>query len=197
MRRLKAVLVLCGLVVLAGGCASAPSRFYTLSPVPLASPGSGAPGLPIVVGPVTVPEVVDRPQIVLRVGSNRVTLDELNRWASSLQDEIGRTVAQDLMARLSTPNVTLSTQTPVPDPAYRVTISVQRFESALGDAATLDAAWTVRRAKEEATRTGRTTLREPAQGATHEALVAAHSRAVDRLSQDIADAIVSLERRER
>jgi uncharacterized protein len=191
MSGLSRIGILLWCVVLTVGCASTPSHYFTLSAVPMASPGSGAPGLPIVVGPVTVPEMVDRPQIVLRVGVNRVTLDELNRWASSLQDEIARTVAQNLMARFGTPNVSLSSQTPIPDAAYRVTIAVQRFESALGDAATLDALWTVRRTKEESTRTGRTTLREPAQGATHDALIAAHSRAIGRLSQDIADAIAS------
>jgi uncharacterized lipoprotein YmbA len=192
MSRLNGIGILSWCVALTVGCASAPSHFYTLTPTPMASPGSGPPGLSIVVGPVTVPEVVDRPQIVLRVGTNQVTLDEFNRWASSLQDEIARTVAQNLMARFGTPNVALASQRPTPEPGFRVTIVVQRFESALGDAATLDAQWTVRRAREEAIRTGRTTVSESARGGAHDALASAHSRAIGRLSEDIAEAIASL-----
>lgn len=195
MLRLTALALLCGLLALAGGCASDPSRHYTLSPAPVNAPGGSRADLAVVVGPVTVPEVVDRPQIVLRVGANEVRLDELNRWASSLQDEIARTVAQNLMARLGTPNATASAQAPKNEAGYRVSIAVQRFESALGDSATLDALWTVRKAKEGATRTGRTTVTESASGKDLDAVVAAHSRAIGRLSEDIAAAIVSFERR--
>ncbi|MHC1743648.1 MAG: membrane integrity-associated transporter subunit PqiC [Syntrophobacteraceae bacterium] len=195
MSRLTAVTFLCGFLTLAGGCTSAPSRHYTLSPTPVMSPGSSRPDLAIVVGPVTVPELVDRPQIVLRVGVNEVRLDELDRWASSLQDEIAHAVAQNLMARLGTPHVTVAAQGAKSDAAYRVTVAVQRFESALGDSATLDALWTVRRAKEEAARTGRTTVSEPAAGKSLDGVVAAHSRAIGRLSDDIGDAIGSFDRK--
>ncbi len=193
MLRLTAVTLLCGLLALAGGCASAPSRHYTLSAAPVIAPGSSRADLAIVVGPVTVPEVVDRPEIVLRVGANEVRLDELNRWASSLQDEIARTVAQNLMTRLGTSNVATSALASKSEAGCRVSIAVQRFESALGDSATLDALWTVRKAKEEPARTGRTTVTEQASGKTLDAVVAAHSRALGRLSDDIAEAIVSIE----
>ncbi len=195
MLRLTAITLLCGLLALAGGCSSAPSRHFTLSAAPVIAPGSSQPDLAIVVGPVTVPEMVDRPQIVLRVGANEVRLDELNRWASSLQDEIARTVALNLKTRLGTSNVTASAQAPKNEAGYRVSIAVQRFESALGDSAALDALWTVRRSREEVARPGRTTVTEPATGKTLDAVVAAHSRAIGRLSEDIADAILSIERK--
>ena len=68
-------------------------------------------------------------------------------------------------------------------------INVQTFESVPGEAATLSALWTVRRVKDGKTQIGRTALREPTQGIGYNALAAAHSRALGRLSQDIADAI--------
>lgn len=193
MRHWTALALLYGIVSLAGGCASAPSHFYTLDPVAPAAPGPLAPGAVVVVGPVAVPEVVDRPQMVLRTGPNRMTLDELNRWASSLQDEIAHAVAQNLTARLGTSNVTVSAQGVKPDGALRVAIQIQRFESAPGEAVRLDALWNVRRSGEDTVRTGRTTVSEPAQASTLDALVAAHSRALGRLSDDIAHAIRSIE----
>jgi uncharacterized lipoprotein YmbA len=77
---------------------------------------------------------------------------------------------------------------------YRTVIEVQQFDSSLGQAATLDAVWAVSRSKDGKSQTGRTTTREPTSDGSFDALAAAHSRAVGRLSQDLADAIRQLER---
>jgi uncharacterized lipoprotein YmbA len=90
---------------------------------------------------------------------------------------------------LGTPRVTQFPQGADANAEYRVAIEVQRFESVPGESATLDAVWTVRRMKDGQARTGRTTIREPVQDAQFDALAAAHSRAVARLSQDIAGAV--------
>ena len=195
MRGLAAIALSCALVILAAGCASSPSsRFYTLSATLSASTAPPADAtssnLSVAVGPVSVPAAVDRPQIVVSTGPNQVQLDEFNRWASPLQDNIARVVAENLIAMLGTPRVT---QTLSVDAGYRAVIEVQRFESALGEATTLDAVWTVRRAKDGKSQTGRTTVREPAPGTSYDALAAAHSRAVARLSRDIADAVRALD----
>ena len=76
----------------------------------------------------------------------------------------------------------------------RVAIEVQSFESAPGEAATLNAVWIVRRTRDGKAETGRTTVREPAQDKGYDALAAAHSRALARMSQDIADAVRTLDR---
>jgi hypothetical protein len=92
---------------------------------------------------------------------------------------------------LGAPSVTLFPQTSGADAQFRVAIEVQRFESREGEAATLDAVWTVRLVQGGGSRTGRTTVREPVQAPGYEALAAAHSRAVAQLSADIAQAIRS------
>jgi uncharacterized lipoprotein YmbA len=193
MRHLVALPTLCTLVALAAGCASTPaSRFYTLSAAP--TPAAASSDLSVVVGPLSVPAVVDRPQIVVRVGPNQVRPDEFNRWASPLQNNIARVVAENLVAMLGTPRVTLSSQTVNAEAEYRAAIEVQRFESALGEAAILDAVWTVSRTKDDKSKTGRTTVREAVSETGYDALAAAHSRAIARLSRDIADAVQALDR---
>lgn len=193
MRHLVALPTLCALVALAAGCASTPaSRFYTLSAAP--TPAAASSDLSVVVGPVSVPAEVDRPQIVVRVGPNQVRPDEFNRWASPLQANIARVVAENLVAMLGTPRVTLSSQTVNAEAEYRAAIEVQRFESAAGEAATLDAVWTVSRTKDDKSKTGRTTVREAVSETSYDALAAAHSRAIARLSRDIADAVRALDR---
>jgi hypothetical protein len=132
--------------------------------------------------------------MVVSTGSNQVRVDEFNLWAAPLQNNILRVVAENLVVLLGTPHVTLFPQTLNTDAEYRVAIEVQRFESTLGQAATLDAVWTVRRTKDGKTETGRTTVREAVQENSYDALAAAHSRAVARLSQDIANAARVLDR---
>ena len=192
MHRLLAVVIPSVLAVLAAACASTPSRFYQLS-ANSSTPGPAS-SLSVAVGPVAVPASVDRPQVVVIVGPNQVRLDEFNRWAAPVQNEIARVVAENLVAMLGAPRVTISPQTLAAGADYRAAIEVQRFESTPGQAATLDAVWTVSRAKDGRAQTSRTTVREPAQEQGYDALVAAHSRAVARLSQAIADAVRGLER---
>jgi uncharacterized lipoprotein YmbA len=189
---LQQQIVLWGLLALVSGCASTPSRFYTLSAESAATPSSSK--LSVVVGPVSVPASVDRPEIVITTGPNQLRLEEFDRWASPLQDEIGRAVAENLVGILHTPHVTLASQDLGTGARYKVIIGVQKLESMPGKAAVLDAAWSVRRTKDGKTITGRTTVRETLHEPGYEALAAAHSRAVARLSRDIAKAVRSLNR---
>ena len=192
MERLVALAIVCMLAALTAGCASSPSRFYTLSAT--ATPSAPSSKLSVAVGPVSVPAAVDQPQIVVSTSANQVTFDDFNRWASPLQDNIARVVAENLVALLGTPRVTLFPQTLNADVDYRVQIEIRNFESAPGKSALLDAVWTVRRTKDGKTETGRTSAREKVDDNGYEALAAAHSRGVARLSQDIADAVRTLDR---
>ena len=178
-------------LILLGGCASPNSRFYTLSSTATATAPPSE--LAVAVGPVSVPAAVDRAEIVVTTGPNQVHLDEFNRWASPLKDEVSRVVTENLVALLGTPRVTQSAQSLSGDVTYRVTIEVQRFDSAPGDSATLDALWTVRRPKDDKSLTGRTAAREPISGLGYEDIAAAHSRALARMSRDIANAVWALE----
>ena len=184
----RVVLLMC--VAFAAGCASPPSRFYTLSAT--AAPGTTASKLTIAVGPVSVPAAVDQPQIVVNTSTNQVTFDEFNRWASPLQDNIARVVADNLVVILGTPRVTLFPQPLNTEVDYRVQIEVRNFESVPGKSAALDAVWTVRRTKGGKSETGRSSAREPLQDSSYDALAAAHSRGIARMSADIADAVQAL-----
>jgi uncharacterized lipoprotein YmbA len=192
MRRLNALLIPVVTLMLASGCSSTPtSHFYTLSAATV--PAAPASKISVAVGPVSVPAEVDQPQIVVSTGPNQVQFDEFNRWAAPLQNAITRVVAENLVAMLGTPHVTLFSQVLSADTEYRVAIEVQGFVSAPGESAALDAVWTVRRMQDGSAETGRTTVREPVKEKGYDALAAAHSRAIAQMSQDIADALRRLE----
>src|SRR5690242_18693638 len=88
----------------AAGCASAPSHFYTLDST-AAGDGAPAASYAVLVGPVSVPAVVDRPEFTVQIATNRVEVDEFNRWAAPLNENIARVVAGDLVVLLGTPHV--------------------------------------------------------------------------------------------
>lgn len=202
-RSLAALCTACAMTAFAAGCASTStpaSRFYTLAgtAAPAAPAAAARPGLAVDVGPVRVPALVDRPQIVVGAGANEVRLEEFHRWAVPLQEDLARVIADNLLALLGASRVSAFPQTTGADTGagadYRVAIEVQRFESEPGASAALDAAWTVRRLKDGREHPGRSGAREPVQDKSFEALAAAHSRAAARLSQDIAEIIRQLEK---
>jgi len=192
MRNRTTLAVLGILAAAAAGCASPRSDFYALSPSSKAVPATAE--YSVSVGPVSVPEIVDRPQIVVRTGPNEVFIDEFHRWGSPLRDDIARIVAENLSALLGAPQVSVFRHPTSTAATYRAAVDVMAFESVPGGSAALDAVWLVRGAGDRAVVPGRTTVREAVSGDGFAALVAAHSRALGTLSGDIADAIRRLER---
>ncbi|MFL9991056.1 PqiC family protein [Paraburkholderia sediminicola] len=172
------------------GCASSPkSDFYTLS---AAAPQTGnPPAVPIAVliGVVTVPDLVDRPQIVVRSGDNTVDIDEFARWADPLKSQIPRVVRADLGQLLNSSMVSTYPMGGDSASAYRVQLDIQRFDAALGDAVTVDVLWSVAPPGKKPPLSGRSTVHEPCTGAGFDGVVAAYSRALGTVSRDIAVAI--------
>jgi hypothetical protein len=174
-------------VVLAG-CSSPPkTSFYTLTPA--AAPAraeSKAPAYSVAIGSVGIPESLDRPQVVLRTGANQLQISEFERWAGPLKSEIALAIAENLKPLLGGASVFTYPQGMSAD--VTVSVDVQRFDSALGEAATVEVLWQVRPVK-GAARSGRSLVREAAGGPGYDALVAAHGRALAAVSGELAAAI--------
>ncbi|MGH8662719.1 MAG: PqiC family protein [Burkholderiales bacterium] len=183
--------MLAALLMLLAACASAPKeRFYTLTD----GVGSAGATLPsqdyaVVVGPVFVPDVVDRPQFVLRMVGSEVKIADQARWAEPLRQAIGRVVAVNIAHGLNNARVSSQAQGSTGEADFRVVIDVQRFDSAPGVTATIEVTWTVRRIMSGEQETARVRIEEPVSGPDYEALVAAHARAIARVSDGIVTAI--------
>ena len=169
------------------GCGTSPkSNFYTLGPE--AVPAKTQTSYSVAIGAVTVPDMVDRPQIVIRAGANQVVISDFDRWVGSLKGEISRAIADNLTQMLDGAIVYAYPQGATVTADYKVMVDVQRFDSALGDAATIEVLWQVRPVKGEP-KNGRSAVREATGGGGYDALVAAHSRALAAVSRDIANAL--------
>ncbi|MGB5218202.1 MAG: PqiC family protein [Smithella sp.] len=192
MNRLAASIFFFTALALTAGCASSPQRFYTLNSTPAPKATQQA-NYSVSVGPVSVPAVVNRPQIVVRTDPHRVSINEFDRWASPLKDDIARVIVENLMTLLGTTQITIFPSSLASDTSYRCIIDILHFDSEPGKAATLDALWKVSSTKDGPIHHGRTTITEPAQDSDFAALVAAHSRALGQLSVEIAAAIREIE----
>jgi uncharacterized protein len=106
--------MLATLSALLSACASAPEHLYTLETT-APHPAPARPDRHVVlVEPVSVPELVDRPQLVVREGKYNVVVREQERWAIPLKEMLPQIVANDLGTRcpgadfLSIPETTSS-----------------------------------------------------------------------------------------
>ena len=185
------------LFVLAGCSSTPPTAFYTLNslddPFPQNSEAGTLSDIVIGVGPIVLPEYLDRPQIVTRSTSNRLDVNEFQQWGGSLKEDFSRVLIQNLSLQLASNRVRVY---PSPEPIdldYRVFIDVQQFDGRLGEGVRLNAVWTLMDEHAgEPLAVRRFDQLAPASEPTYEALVAAHSNALLVLSFMIADAIRKL-----
>ena len=179
-------------LVLLAGCASAPpERFYSLSNgMGVAEAPAARAAYYIEVPAVTVPQQVARNQLVVSTGAGRIDLLEQERWSSPPAAEIGQALSLAISGELGTIDVF---RTPTPDsaPVYRISTNVQRFESAPGQYALIDAVWSVRLVGSTKVLTCRSVANEQV-AAGYDALVAGHRRAVARVAADISKAVRGL-----
>jgi hypothetical protein len=193
----SAFALICAGTLLLTGCASAPdAHFYTLlgnSGVPYGSDNATSSGASIAIGSVTLPETVDRAELVIRTGANRVMVMDSQRWAESLKSAIPRVIADDVSKLLGGAMVSVQSDNASRDAKYLVSIDITRFDSTLNEAATIEAFWSVRLAAGGPTKSGKSAFRIPVHGGGFDELVAAHALALAGLSGEIAVKITAME----
>lgn len=189
--------ILLALLAAVAGCTSAPSsqRLYALKPIAAQGAASPAAGPTIVVGPVTVPELVDRPQWVVQQGDHGVRILEGHRWAEPLRDALARTLATNLGRLLGSDRVITWRQAAASRAEARLTVDVSAWEARVGEQVTIEILWTFSQSGREGSLAHRSSVTEAAAGPTHDDLAAAFDRAVLRLAEDAARFVANATRR--
>lgn len=182
-----------------GGLAIAPAclrrtevRYYTLA--------GGAPTRPVRAAPVaytvhvaaaSVPEALDRPELVLRLSDTEVAVDEHHRWAEPLRTGIARAVADGLARQLDGALVSASDQkTTQPTSDVELTMDVRRLDVSLADGIAVDIAWRARWANDGPTRTGRSAVHQRGgKPGGYDGAVAACAAALDAVAGEIARSV--------
>ena len=193
-----------GLVGLMGCAKSEPTRFYILdSGAGLEAVETGTStrqGVAIGVGPVEIPQYLDRPQIVTRNGVNSLELGEFDQWAGRLSEDFSRVLAEQLSEVLATDNVSVFPWSGSTLVDYQITVKVLAFEADAAGTSALDARWEITDAKtKQPLVSARSRLRQGSPPATekprtpeeYQAIVASMSDNLAALARDMAERIAA------
>lgn len=169
MKRFSAI-ALAGAAALAlaaclAGCASKPTLYYTLANPATAqgagsasavngtgasAPGADAAPLYIELAPLSLPERLARPQMVVKQNgdaSAQVEVLEQHRWASSFEDELRDALSSGVASRLGAFDASKGGRQNS-QPVYRIAVQVRRFDAIEGARVDGSFSWTVKRSDE-------------------------------------------------
>ena len=179
--------------VMAGGCVgrSPEVRYYELEPI-LGGDSARTDTPSIAVGPITLPRVLDRPQMVTRLSATELSIDDFHRWGSGLEAEFLSALGQNLSGLLGTHRVAIYPGDSF-DTDYRVMADVRDFQADANDEVLLKIQWIIEDAREDETLVVReSVIRKTATSSSPASRVEAHNEALAELSREIAAAIQSL-----
>jgi len=197
MNKLAAMVTL--IIAVTAGCRGdiRPVTYYTLSSVQDTASGilqlSGD-EFSIGVGPIGFPDYLNRPYIASRDDSTKIVYSETHRWAGLLERDLAGVVAQDLSVILKTNRVRTYPWSGSFQPRYQVWLDVIRFDGRLREQARLNVIWRVLDHSQsgQPVVVRRSVITEPVGDESsddYDALVSAQSRALERMSREIADVI--------
>jgi uncharacterized lipoprotein YmbA len=183
---------------LGGGSQAPPTKYYVLNSLYTAEnknqPVADIKEAVVVIGPLTLTQVLDRPQIIIRHSSNEIRVSDLDRWAAPLHENFVRVMVDNLAVLLARGRV-IRFPAPRSLPVdYQVIMEVTRFDGKPGDEVVLRARWAIFGDNGETVLLKQqSVLNEPTGGDTIAEMVSAQSRLVARFSRDIAEALKILE----
>ncbi len=182
-------------IILLGCSHTPPTRHYDLGPLPERGVSERKEACASIgIGPVKIPEYLNRSGIVTRVSSNELMVGEFDKWAEPLEESLPRVLAENLSSLLCTNAVLIFPWGGTIPLDYRIYVDVIRMDGKLGESAILDVSWTIMGGAEKkgVLAMERSSYKEPAGGPNHGDYVAAQSRNVGALSRDIAKAVKNL-----
>jgi uncharacterized lipoprotein YmbA len=200
LRTKRMLLLFSGALLLLTACGTTePSRFYLLSadvdPSSVRQESGIGEEMAIEIGPVTLPEYLNRPQIVTRMGQNKIVLAEFDRWAEPLDENFARVLLENLSCLLSTDRLTLFPDKGSMTYPYRIVVDVTRFDADELGTVTFSARWALLGENGEALLRRKTDIvKQEAEEGDYPSIVQSESGALADLCQEIAAAVGELPR---
>jgi len=128
---------------LAGCAAQPPTHYYDLTPVVTSGQPLLKQSLTLGVGPVTMPDVLDRPGVVTRLQGTNVNVANFHIWAGELKPAFTRVLAASVAGATQLDQVWPSPWDNRFRPEYQVRVFVDRFSGELNGAVELNLSWTL------------------------------------------------------
>jgi hypothetical protein len=185
------------MTLLMAGCGtSPPAKFYTLTPVIAPQPTEKVVETEkanlVAIGPVEIPEYLDRPEIVTRAEQNQLILSEYNLWGGGLKADINRVLIENISSSLAADGIPIITWRGTISEAHRVPVVINRFDGSLNESIVLKARWALLEKEGKTFEYVRDTIITiPVKGSSYGSVVAAMSEALGELGKEIAAGIRS------
>lgn len=181
------------------GCALEvkPNRLYLLS-------GLDAPSTPstkrtkasptLGIGPVSLPDYLDRPEIVTRPSANTLQVSALDRWGGKLEDNVAAVLSDNLIVLLSIDEIVPYPWRRTDRVDYQIRVFVTRFERGPDGAVDLHAGFAIfgGQRMDKLLRAERVRIRADVDGSSYEATAKAMSDALADFSRKIAAAVADV-----
>ena len=140
---MKSLLILCAIGLLYACATSRQDNFYILvaEPQSAAQPAS-TPTTPVALK-VTLPSLIDRPEMILNTSADGVRVLEHERWGAPLGDLVAQTLAQNIERRrgdllVGGPAAARATSVPI-----RINIDVVQMIARQGDRVSIETHWRI------------------------------------------------------
>jgi hypothetical protein len=178
---------------LLAGCGASPvPRFYVLAALPAPPAVDAGAEAEVGVGPLELPDYLDRPQIVTRSGQNELRLAEFDRWGEALKDNAAEVLAENLSVLLPSKKVSVYPWKRSEGVRYQVAVKIVRFDRAESGETVLQARWRILDANGAELLARQSRYAETASGEDYAATVAAMNRALAQFSRELANAVNGL-----
>ncbi len=178
------------LMVLLAACGSSPrNNYYLLTSDVTEAPSGNSPSIGI--GPIAVPEYLNRTSLVYSKQGNRLQISSTERWAEPLEAGIIRIMSANLASQLDTQDIRSFPWGPAQSPDYGVAVSLWQLD-ANEQRALLAAEWRiVHPASGDSVARRIVTLQQPMPGGEFnvDQIARAYSELFEQLSTLISEAI--------
>ena len=190
---IKPIIFLTLILILCSCSRTGPSRFYILSSFSDAGSVLSKSSLIIGVGPVDIPDYLERPQIITRTSQNNLVLAEFDKWAGSLKHDIPLVIAENLSAVLNTDHVFVYPWKGMLPVQYQIKVEIIRFDAEPEKQAVLTAHWLILgKNGRKVLKMKKSKISWPIKEKGYDAIVSAQSQALAVLSHDIASAVSAI-----
>ena len=190
MNRVTLPSLLAGMIIMLAACGSTPpSDYYVLSASATETPTGGTPSLGV--GPVSIPEYLNRNSMVFNRDGNKLEIATYARWAEPLEAGISRVLSINLASRLNTEDIQVFPWHPSQAPDYAIGVRLLVLDSN-SVRAQLVAEWSLRKKEDGSADVRRiVNLEETTTGAdlSPENVARSYSNLLDKLSDKIAKTI--------
>jgi uncharacterized lipoprotein YmbA len=144
------------------------------------------------IGPIKLPEYLDRPQIMSRTGGNKLEYTEFHQWAEPLKDNFARVLGENLSVLIPTNQIHLYPWRRSAGIDYQLEVDVISFEGSLEGDSVLTVRWTLYgKDRDKALILEKSTFKQTATGKDYEAMVSALNQTLEQFSRVVDKAIHS------